>query len=83
MFQGRDPKTTQYDHNLNCELVLRLSVNCLEKSTSHRAALGAFYRELLKSNNTEKPHISWLVVAGGSEASKQFNRSPNKQLAGV
>lgn len=81
IFQGRDPKTTQHDHNLNWELVLRLSVHCLERSTSHRTSLNAFERELLKSNNTEKLHISWLVVAGGSETSKQLNRSPKHAVS--
>lgn len=55
--------------------------NCLERNTSHRAALNAFYGELLKTKNRKT--TSWLAAVEGSKASKQFNRSQNVQLAGA
>lgn len=51
-----------------------------KKNTSHRAASSAFYRELLKTKDTE----NYILIGNcrGSRTSKQFNRNRNTKFAG-
>lgn len=72
---GRDPKATQRDQSLDWESIL-VAGHCLERNTSHRAALNAYYREFLKTKNThtQNPHYILVGNCRGKQAVLQESR---------
>lgn len=48
------------------------SGDCLERNTSHRTAMNAYFREVLRTESTEKLYPGCQLKG---EANKQFNMS--------
>lgn len=56
----------------------QLAWDCLERNTSHRAALNTYCREILKTKKTEKLHPDWQLQG---ESRKQFNKSQEHAIS--